>query len=132
MDIEKYTAKFLDETGENLSILERALAAMAKGQADDEVRDTAHRAAHSIKGSARIFGFDRIAQLAEELEVVLRHVMRKRLAVTPELSSTLDNSKETLRHLVIASKTGIAVDDGFESPLIATLQSISGPLNLDD
>jgi two-component system, chemotaxis family, sensor kinase CheA len=132
MDIEKYIAKFITESGENLDTLEAAIPLIETGQANDEVMDDAHRAAHSIKGAARIFGFDRIGNLAEELELVLRHVMKNRLAASPAVMGAVNTAHHALRQFVSAEETKKQLPADFEQGAISALKAISTPLESGD
>ncbi|WP_322820925.1 hybrid sensor histidine kinase/response regulator [Chloroflexus sp.] len=74
MDLTSFYDQFRDETTENIRVLNDALLNL-EAQVDDGQRraalDRAFRAVHTIKGSARMLGFDPIAQLAHALEHVL-------------------------------------------------------------
>lgn len=74
MDLTSFYDQFRDETAENVRVLNDALLNL-EAQVDDGQRraalDRAFRAVHTIKGSARMLGFDPIAQLAHALEHVL-------------------------------------------------------------
>ncbi|WP_287157891.1 hybrid sensor histidine kinase/response regulator [Chloroflexus sp.] len=74
MDLTSFYEQFRDETAENVRVLNDALLNL-EAQVDDGQRraalDRAFRAVHTIKGSARMLGFDPIAQLAHALEHVL-------------------------------------------------------------
>lgn len=70
MDLTSFYTQFRDETADNLRVLNDALLAI-EGQAGETLRrselDRAFRAVHTIKGSARMLGFDPIAQVAMRL-----------------------------------------------------------------
>ncbi|WP_322815203.1 hybrid sensor histidine kinase/response regulator [Chloroflexus sp.] len=74
MDLTSFYDQFRDETAENVRVLNDALLNL-EAQVDDDQRraalDRAFRAVHTIKGSARMLGFDPIAQLAHALEHIL-------------------------------------------------------------
>lgn len=56
-------------TLDRVTVLERAAAALAAGGLDDALRDQAHREAHTLVGSAAIFGFTDAAAIARVLEL---------------------------------------------------------------
>jgi len=52
-----------------VAVLERAAAALEEGALDDAMRVEARREAHTLVGSAAIFGFDAAAAIARVLEL---------------------------------------------------------------
>jgi len=77
MDLTAFHTQFRDETTEHVRTLNDALVAL-EAQVDEAQRraelDRAFRAVHTIKGSARMLGFEPIARLAHALEHVLDEV----------------------------------------------------------
>ncbi|MBO9316205.1 MAG: Hpt domain-containing protein, partial [Chloroflexus sp.] len=77
MDLTAFHTQFRDETSEHVRALNDALMAL-ESQIDEAQRraelDRAFRAVHTIKGSARMLGFEPIARLAHALEHVLDEV----------------------------------------------------------
>ncbi len=71
MDLEKYKTLFVDEAGEHLGEMGRAVALLGEGASGDpaeEAIDTLFRMAHSIKGMAASMEYESIAGLAHRLE----------------------------------------------------------------
>lgn len=62
---------FLEEAGLMLTDFEQALLAMASASSDIETLNSAFRAAHNIKGTAGMFGFDRVVEFTHEVEALL-------------------------------------------------------------
>jgi chemotaxis protein histidine kinase CheA len=123
LDLEKYTAKFLAECGENIEKIGKSLALMRAGKAVQDDLETAHRASHSIKGAARIFGYDRIAGLAEEIELVLYHVWKGRLVASSDVLTALGTGKEQLLQLLESQKTGAQLPDSSEHAAVLALRA---------
>lgn len=92
MDLTSFYTQFRDETADNLRVLNDALLAI-EGQAGETLRrselDRAFRAVHTIKGSARMLGFDPIAQVAHALEHVLGEIRQERRALDRPLADLL-------------------------------------------
>ncbi len=92
MDLTSFYTQFRDETADNLRVLNDALLAI-EGQAGETLRrselDRAFRAVHTIKGSARMLGFDPIAQVAHALEHVLGEIRQERRALDRPLVDLL-------------------------------------------
>lgn len=68
MDLAKYRTLFLEEAGDHLAEMSRALLDLEKDPADGEAIDLAFRMAHSIKGMAGSLGYDAITELAHRME----------------------------------------------------------------
>jgi len=61
-------AEFRDATLARVTLLEAAAAAAAAGMLDDDTRAAARAEAHTLAGTAAIFGRAEITRLARELE----------------------------------------------------------------
>lgn len=64
----KYRAIFLEEAGEHLEEMSRALLELEREPARAESIDLVFRMAHSIKGMAASLGYDPITEVAHRLE----------------------------------------------------------------
>ncbi|WP_322510769.1 Hpt domain-containing protein, partial [Chloroflexus sp.] len=103
MDLTGFYAQFRDETADNLRTLSDALLAI-EGQTDESLRrselDRAFRAVHTIKGSARMLGFDPIAQVAHALEHVLGEIRQGQRALDRPLADLLLRGGDLIGRLV--------------------------------
>ena len=88
VDMNEYLDLFLQETGEQLTILEAEIGKLEAEPTDDRI-GAIFRAAHTIKGSSRAMGFANYADLTHEFENVLFKVRDRSLAVTPEIADLL-------------------------------------------
>jgi two-component system chemotaxis sensor kinase CheA len=68
VDLAKYRTLFLEEAGDHLAEMGRALLELEKEPARGDAIDLLFRMAHSIKGMAATLGYDSIAELAHRLE----------------------------------------------------------------
>lgn len=68
MDLAKYRALFLEEAGEHLAEMSRALLELEKDAASSGSIDVVFRAAHSIKGMAASLDYHAISEIAHKLE----------------------------------------------------------------
>ena len=64
LDMAKYRRIFLEEAGDHLEEIGRALFDLEKQMANAEAIDTLFRMAHSIKSMAASLGYDAVADLA--------------------------------------------------------------------
>jgi two-component system chemotaxis sensor kinase CheA len=67
-DINKFLPFYLDETDEQIAALNDALLRLEENPAEAQTLQEAFRMAHSIKGAARLLGFDPVVQLTHHLE----------------------------------------------------------------
>jgi two-component system, chemotaxis family, sensor kinase CheA len=121
VDLSKYHAKLISESRKNLGELDEAIATLTSAPDDRFARETAFRAAHSIKGGAAMFGFDRIAGLAGELEDILYRVMQNQVRVSEGLLDAATVSCEVLSDLIDSVEMKVELISGFERPAQAKL-----------
>jgi two-component system chemotaxis sensor kinase CheA len=111
MDLSSFYNQFREETAENIRVLSDGLLAI-EGHADDQARraevDRIFRAVHTIKGGARMLGFEPVARLAHELESVLGELRQSRRAPDHELASRLLHGGDALLELSAAAVEGRA------------------------
>ncbi len=69
-ELEQARQTFFEESRDMLRQIEDALLALESGTQDPETLNGLFRAAHTIKGSAGLFGFDRIGRFTHEVETV--------------------------------------------------------------
>ena len=118
-------AGFLDEAPEYLEMLDAGLMEMeTKAGAglppletpeDEEQMNTMFRAAHSLKGLAAAFGFDRIKELTHRMETLFDQVRMRKRDLTNESFEVLFRVFDRLRTLVNelsdTSSTPVGIDD---------------------
>jgi two-component system, chemotaxis family, sensor kinase CheA len=101
LDIKKFLPRFTGEARDHLSRLESGLAPLASGAGlDGETINELFRAAHTIKGSARMLKLTGIADTAHQLEEVLGVLREGRIRPSPELGALLMRSLDAISALV--------------------------------
>lgn len=104
MDLSAFYSQFRDETVENIRSLNKAaLAIDREGVTPGERRehiDTMFRAMHTIKGSARILGFDQPAQIAHAFEHILSEVRDNKRTLTSAMIDRLLRAGDVLQELI--------------------------------
>ncbi|HSN13962.1 MAG TPA: Hpt domain-containing protein, partial [Anaeromyxobacteraceae bacterium] len=88
---------FRGQAEELLAALEEGLLALERAPQDDEAPHAVFRAAHTIKGDARIVGLEDVAAAAHALEDVLEQLRERTLAPVPGLISALLAVGDALR-----------------------------------
>ncbi|HET7043084.1 MAG TPA: Hpt domain-containing protein, partial [Gemmatimonadales bacterium] len=91
---------FRGQAGELLTALEEGLLALERAPQDDEALHGVFRAAHTIKGDARIVGLEEVARAAHALEDVLDQLRERSLAPVPGLISALLGVGDALRTMI--------------------------------
>ena len=121
-DMSQYLNIFLDETEEQLQILDEALILLEQERENEELLNKIFRAAHTLKGSSASMGFEKMAQLTHVMESVLDKLRQGELSVTKEvidhLLAGLDALKELKTEIVSGQDKQIDV-----SPLISSLKN---------
>lgn len=123
---------FIVEAQELLTGMEDGLMAL-ETQADPESINALFRAAHTIKGSAGLFGLDGIVRFTHHLESVLDQMRADKLAVSEDLVALLLRGRDHLATLVDeaaatgTSTGGSAEEQQLERELQAALHGASAP-----
>ena len=89
VDLSKYKALFLSESGEHLQSMSDCMLKFEQGNYDDETIAQAFRNAHSIKGMAASMGYTEIRDLAHSMEDLLDQVRQKQRGVETEMVELL-------------------------------------------
>jgi two-component system, chemotaxis family, sensor kinase CheA len=88
MNMTEYLELFLQETTEQLEILESEMSKIYGDPSASRI-DAIFRAAHTVKGSSRAMGFGNYADLTHEIEDVLFKIRDNSLAVSKGVEKTL-------------------------------------------
>ena len=95
-------ATFRGQAEELLAALEEGLLALERAPQDDEALHAVFRAAHTIKGDARIVGLEEVAVAAHALEDVLDQLRERILTPVPGLVSALLAVGDALRGMIFS------------------------------
>ncbi|MDP2004127.1 MAG: chemotaxis protein CheA [Rubrivivax sp.] len=122
---------FISEAQEQIESLEQLLLQIEDQPGDRELLNALFRCAHTIKGSAGIFGLDRVVAFTHHVETLLDLLREGKLALTPALSTLLLQCNDQLRHL-IAQAAGTDSDEDPElvtgrAELVLQLQAAACP-----
>ena len=91
---------FFEETDEHLASLELLLIGLDLDEPDAEALNGIFRAAHSIKGSSGMFGFDDITAVTHELETLLDRIRCGQMAPRAEMISLFLETRDLLQRLL--------------------------------
>ena len=90
---------FLQEADGLIELLDEDLVQLEQEAGNEELLQEIFRAAHTLKGSSGMLGFDDMAHLTHSMEDVLDRVRKGSLAITPELVDALLMSLDGLKVL---------------------------------
>jgi len=106
IDDAELRALFQAEGDEHLQSLETGLLHLEAEPRDLASLETVFRAAHSLKGSARMLGVDGLENLAHHFEDALGAARHGRAALSAEVIQRLYRGLDTMRRLVAEATTG--------------------------
>ena len=115
---------FITESRELLEAMESDLLGLERTGAPEETLNAIFRAAHTVKGSAGMFGLEHLVHFAHGMEGVLDAVRSNQLSVTPDRVSLLLRCKDHLSALLDEVATGQLVPS-------AALSAATQPLTLE-
>ena len=123
MDLQRFHATYFEESREGLDAMEDGLLALEGGQRDPEVVNSVFRAAHSIKGGAATFGFEKMAALTHLLETLLDEIRSGKRALQASAIDAILGSVDVLRALLAEAEHGRAADPALVQASHARLQA---------
>jgi len=101
---------FISEAGEQTEALETLLLELEEQPGNRELLDSLFRCAHTVKGSAGIFGLSKVVEFTHHVETLLDKLREGQLALTPEMSTLLLQCNDQIQFLV-----DIARDDSADT-----------------
>jgi two-component system chemotaxis sensor kinase CheA len=122
MDLSAFYNQFRDETAENVRALSDGLLAI-EAETDEAARrghiDRIFRAMHTVKGSARMLGFEPVGRLAHALESLLGELRQGRRELDRPLADALLRGGDTVLTLAVAAAEGRAADVDIDAAIAA-------------
>lgn len=103
-DASQFHDVFFEDVAERIEELEKNLLVLEEGESAEAV-DAVFRAAHSIKGAAATFGFEKIASFAHTLESILEQL---RTDCTPRVTAAALAFVDAMRECAEVARTGKA------------------------
>ncbi|NJM31917.1 MAG: chemotaxis protein CheA [Limnobacter sp.] len=106
MDLEAARGVFFTEARQLLGEVETHVLELEKDPTDTDVLNAAFRAAHTIKGSAGVFGLAVITHFVHDLETVLDRVRHGEMGFDVTMSSLVLECRDHISELVDAIEAG--------------------------
>jgi two-component system chemotaxis sensor kinase CheA len=118
---------FVSEAREQIEGIEQLLLQLETAPDDRELLDALFRCAHTVKGSAGLFGLDAVVDFTHHVETLLDRLREGQLLLTPALSTLLLRSNDEIRSLVDAA-AGQGTEDRREGreALVERLRDAAG------
>lgn len=95
---------FISEAREQIEQLEQLLLQLEDNPDDRDLLDALFRCAHTVKGSAGIFGLDKVVAFTHHVETLLDRLREGHLSLNPEISTLLLQSNDQIGKLVAAAQ----------------------------
>jgi len=121
-------AGFLDEARDMLRQFEESLLGLDDNPDDQEILNSAFRAAHTIKGTAGLFGCDRVVAFTHDVETLLEAVRSGQYQLNDEAMGLLLSSRDQIEALLgdVESATGDPELHAVSQELSADLRALLG------
>ncbi len=120
---------FISEAREQSETIEQLMLQLEDKPQDSELLDALFRCAHTVKGSAGIFGLDALVAFTHHVETLLDRLREGAFSLTPALSTLLLQSNDQIRSLVAAAQETQAEPHAalqVREALVASLRLASG------
>lgn len=129
---------FMDEARDLIADMEAILLRMDAGTSSGDDMHALFRCAHTIKGSAGMFGLEEVVRFTHVVESVLNRLRMGEISFSPELTSLLLESQDHIAGLIAAAASGSAADSLRSDAIIPqldawldskTTQQVHGPVS---
>ena len=118
---------FISESIELLDQIEQLLLELETNPSDRELLDALFRCAHTIKGSAGLFGLDEIVAFTHHVETFLDAVREEKISLDAHSSRLLLSSGDQIRRLVnLISEAESPIADEREALVAGLMQAMGG------
>lgn len=125
MDLARYTALFLTESREHISVINRQLLELERTPGAAEPVAALFRAVHTIKGMSATMGYAGVAALAHEWETLLDGMRGGRVVATPSVLEACFAAADAMEAAVERSATGENADAAL-APALERLRGAAG------
>ncbi len=128
MDFNKLFGTFIEESTEQLEVIEQEILKLEKDSENEEALEEVFRMAHSLKGSSSLMGLEKMTSLTHALENMLQKVKDREVVVTAEVIDVLFRSLDMLK-VMKNSVQGHNNNEEFDpEPLISQIEQLTNTL----
>ncbi len=121
--IDKFRAKFVEESLDNVHDLEEALLLLESDRSNKEIIERIFRAMHSLKGGGAMFGFNDLSGFTHHLETIFDWVRNGKLNVSDEIITVTFNAIDQIKHFL---NVGDLTDEAEKQELDEFTRKIQG------
>ena len=123
---------FLEDCDDQLQMMENALVDMQNSGATEDSIGAIFRAAHTIKGSAGMFGFDDIVAFTHIVENLFEHIREGTIEVTPDMVDLFLLCKDHIDKLIAVLTDEEELDDAQKSVGADLIKKLTGYISPQD
>ena len=119
---------FISEAQEQIEQVEQLLLQLEDAPDDGDLLNALFRCAHTVKGSAGVFGLDAVVAFTHHVESLLDQLREGRVHLTPQLSTLLLQCNDQIRLLVDAAvdlAADLSASEGLRAQLVQQLQQLT-------
>ncbi|HDP25276.1 MAG TPA: chemotaxis protein CheA [Deltaproteobacteria bacterium] len=127
MAIDELIQVFVEESEEEIRELEAGLIRLEEDTEDEATINRVFRAAHTIKGSAGLVGFESVSIFTHIIENILDRIRDHELPITKNLISTLLSAVDLLKRLISTSVEGRESDVAEIEAMITSMKRYVTP-----
>jgi two-component system, chemotaxis family, sensor kinase CheA len=130
MDLTEAIQTFKHESAELLELMENALLRLELDPAEADLVNEVFRAAHTIKGSAGLFGFDAVVHFAHHVESALDRVRDGSLGINAEITALLLAAGDHIGALIrvaTGAEPASPATEAHSAALLARLEPLLSP-----
>lgn len=120
---------FIEESEEELRELEAGLIRLEEDSSDDDTINRVFRAAHTIKGSAGLVGFEHVSNFTHTLENILDRIRNNDLRITKKLISSLLEAVDLLKRMITAAEQEEVLPAQEIEDILSGLKRFTGPVS---
>ncbi|PWD99414.1 chemotaxis protein CheA [Marinilabilia rubra] len=130
--MDKFKAKFVEESLDNVNDLEEALFALENDMQSKDLIERIFRAMHSLKGGGAMFGFNHLSEFTHHLENIFDKVRNDKLEVTQDLISLTFSAVDEIKFLLQKGDLTDPEDLNAYSQFMARIQTFSEGGNISE
>jgi two-component system chemotaxis sensor kinase CheA len=123
---EQFKRSFREEAREILTELERSLLELNECQDNLAIVGGIFRGLHTIKGSGAMFGFERLAAFAHDLETAFDRVRNGKLEVSPELIDLTLGALDQIGAMLEEEAGGKSADEAVCASILERVRKLAG------
>jgi len=121
---------FISEAGEQLDAIEALLLQIEEAPQDKDLLNSLFRCAHTVKGSAGIFGLNRVVEFTHHVETLLDKMREGAISFESSIGTLLLQCNDQMRHLIeigFDDEEDTAQQQAQRQSLVSNLQLLTTP-----